>query len=169
MTKTYFLPVIFLLLVGCATDKNSQSHLRWVGDIPPDSVLDDPEFSICHGEKWVKQYFHFDQGGLQYKGEQPAIAAFFNENYNPIPTAESGWVRIRFIVNCEGKTGRFRLMGSNEQYEPFAFDPKITNQLMKLTQQLDGWQILPNPEAPADYYQYLIFKIENGQIIEILP
>jgi len=40
---------------------------------------------------------------------------------------------------------------------------------MRITKSLSGWKILPNDEAPTDYYQYLIFKIKNGEIIEIMP
>lgn len=78
-------------------------------------------------------------------------------------------IRIRFIVNCEGKTGRFRVIGMNKNYQEKTFDKAITDQLLEITQHLDGWQLLPNAEEPRDYYQYLLFKMNKGTIVEILP
>ena len=57
----------------------------------------------------------------------------------------------------------------NDNYEQFTFDDKITNQLLMITQSLDGWKVKENNGAEIDYYQYLIFKIEKGNLIEILP
>ncbi|HKK38289.1 MAG TPA: hypothetical protein VJ949_02605, partial [Cryomorphaceae bacterium] len=82
---------------------------------------------------------------------------------------ESGWVRIRFVVNCRGESGRFRMICSDEHYESREFDARITDQLMAITKSLDGWKPLPDSENPDEYYQYLVFKIENGDLIEILP
>ena len=54
-------------------------------------------------------------------------------------------------------------------YEQKEFDERITNQLLAITKELDGWKILPNTQEARDYYQYLIFKIDEGNILEILP
>jgi len=57
----------------------------------------------------------------------------------------------------------------NENYEPKTFDKSITKQLLEITKSLTGWKILPDEQSPEDYYQYLIFKINDGQLIEIMP
>lgn len=62
--------IVSLLLVllsfgACSTET---TYLRWVGDIPENPRLDDPEFQPCHGDQFVQQYFHMNQGGLQYEG-----------------------------------------------------------------------------------------------------
>lgn len=160
---------LLLLLLSLGACSTESTYLRWVGDIPENPSLDDPEFQPCHGDQFIRQYFHMNQGALQYTGEKPVIVQFFQEHYQPVSTNESGFIRIRFIVNCEGKTGRFRLIGSDQNYQEFTFDPRITDQLLSLTQKMDGWRILPDPENPRDYYQYLIFKIDQGQIKEIMP
>lgn len=160
--------VLICLVVGCAADRQSSKYLRWVGDIEADAQIDGDTFAICHSESRVKQYFNFSQG-LQYEGEKAAIKAIFKAQYIAVQVPQSGWVRVRFMVNCQGETGRFRLTASNRQYQELAFDPRITEQLMAITKSLDGWKILPNQEKAQDYYQYLIFKIENGSLIEIMP
>ena len=162
---------IFLLLffAGCVTEKESPAYLRWVGDSTFDPGRDDPDFEVCLGEQQIQQYFHFGERGLPYQGEKPVLVRFFQDNYQPVPIKESGWIRIRFIVNCKGATGRFRLLGSDRNYKEMDFDPRITSQLLELSQKLNNWKILSKRERPQDYYQYLVFNIENGAIKEILP
>ncbi len=170
-TMKKIFPFIFILmfLQTCSQTSDSDSRYpRWVGDIAYDPALDDPAFKVCN-EKKARQYFNFSQG-LQYEGEKAAILQAFEENYQPpADNQQSGWIRIRFIVNCKGETGRFRLIGASESYEEQTFDKGITGQLMSITKNLSGWKLMPDEERPGDYYQYLLFKIDNGKIIEILP
>ena len=76
---------------------------------------------------------------------------------------------IRFIVNCQGQTGRFRVQGMSYKYNEKTFNKNLTSQLLSLTKQLDGWIIGENGGKKFDYYQYLTFKIEKGKLIEIMP
>ncbi|WP_143473264.1 hypothetical protein [Flavilitoribacter nigricans] len=164
---------VLLGLHSCGLSQESvvadaPGYPRWVGDIAADETLDDPEFVLCLGEDQVKQYFNFGNG-LQYTGEQHAILTAFREQYQPVPLAQSGMIRIRFIVNCRGDTGRFRIIASDNHYQPMAFDRRITDQLLEITRSLDGWKIQSDGEIAKDYYQYLLFKIENGALKEVLP
>lgn len=167
--RTLLFGGLLFLMTSCWKDRSANSaYLRWVGDIEEDAALDDPDFRVCN-EKNAMQYFNFSKG-LPYVGEKYAIEQVFEERYDPsIAEAQSGWVRIRFIVNCEGQTGRFRIMGMDFDYNEIQLDDSITEQLMAITKSLTGWKIMPDEQYPKDYYQYLIFKIQNGQILEILP
>jgi lysyl-tRNA synthetase class I len=91
------------------------------------------------------------------------------DQYEAVKNKQSGYIRIRFIVNCNGETGRFRVIQANEQYQEQAFDESITNQLLTIVKSLDGWNTQKGKENPEDYYQYLVFKMKNGEIIEIMP
>ncbi len=167
MKKVWLLAFLFLI-VGCATEKDKPKYLRWVGDIEADAEIDGDVFELCYSEARVKQYFNFSQG-LQYEGEKLAIDEVFRQEYQAVDVPQSGWIRIRFIVNCKGESGRFRLTASDPQYQAQDFDPLVTDQLLSITQSLKGWKPLPDREDPRDYYQYLTFKIENGALKEILP
>ena len=163
------LPLICLLIfAGCQQQQNGSGYLRWIGDAVADPVLDSEEFQLCYDEKRVMQYFNFSSG-LQYEGEKKALVRRFNETYVAPQSTQSGWIRIRFIVNCQGEAGRFRLISSDENYQEQAFDSVITDQLLTITKSLDGWSSQPIDKKPKDYYQYLVFKIKNGVITEILP
>jgi len=165
--KFTILFICSLVLIQCSNHKDSK-YLRWVGDILYDENLDDKHDHLCNGEEYVLQYFNIGQG-LAFKGEKKAIVDFFNKHYQNVEVEESGWIRIRFIVNCKGETDRYRMLQADRNYKAFEFDAKITDQLMDLCKRLEGWQVLPDNEHPKDYYQYLSFKIDRGRIIEILP
>jgi len=139
-----------------------------IGDILYDANQDDPNFKLCNGDKMAIQYYAL--GEKTYEGEKITIERIFKSEYNPTTVKkESGLVRIRFIVNCHGESGRFRLLSSDEDYKPKTFDSKLTDQLMRITKNLKGWKGFTRKGRGRDYYQYLIFKIEDGNIIEIMP
>ncbi len=173
MKKTpIVLYLLFLILSSCLSDKKNetkQNYLRWIGDIEQNDQLDELDFKICNGEDKILQYFNLGKGPL-YLGEKSTILNTFKSKYKPIKEKDqNGLVRIRFIINCEGKAGRFRILQSDYSYQEIEFDKRISTQLMDLTKGIQNWKILYKNEVPVDYYMYLIFKIKNGQLSEILP
>ena len=166
---------IGILILGgsCQTDrekKDKESYLRQVGDITSDLTVDNPAFKTCNGDEYVFQYFNTGEG-FKYQGEKTALVSQILNTYKPIANSkeQSGYIRIRFIVNCEGEAGRFRVISSDFDYQEKMFDKAITNQLLAILKDLDGWEIMTKNGNPLDYYLYLIFKLDNGHIIEILP
>ena len=159
----------FISLLSCSIERDiGQKYLRWVGDIEHDTTFDGNDFKICNGENNVRQYFNMSEG-LQIEGEKIKISKHFIENYQPIETNESGWIRVRFIVNCKGETGRFRMIESDENYLKRPFDIQISKQIFQFTKSLYGWKVLKIENQSVDYYQYLVFKISNGNIEKIMP
>lgn len=160
------------VLLSCRSDHGSEKeapYLRWVGDIEHNNEIDKVAFTICNGEEQVFQYFNIGEGPI-YKNEKSAILNAFHSQYKSVEDAnQNGLIRIRFIVNCQGQAGRFRLIQSDNDYQPFEFDKHITTQLLEITKRIEGWQILYKDGVAVDYYMYLIFKIKNGKLIEILP
>lgn len=164
MKKVFLILLAFSsILISCFSKRDREV----VDDIVFDKSLDNPNFKICSNQ--IFQYFN-DSRGLLYGGEKLAILKAFKLKYNPqVVAKESGLVRIRFIVNCEGKTDRFRLLSMDNNYNEKIFDTNITSQLLKITKELDGWEVKEIKDKPVDYYQYLIFVIQNGEITKILP
>ena len=160
--------LLLFLLLSCSTGLFAQ-QTRWVEDIIPDSLLDDPTFKICNNEDQVIQYFN-NSNGMEYDGDKPALTDIFQKQYKPVVSnGQTGLIRIRFIVNCNGEAGRFRVLCSDLNYLPLKFDSKITDQLLAITKSLKGWKPKLWKEMKVDYYQYLIFKIKDGNLIAILP
>lgn len=85
------------------------------------------------------------------------------------PDDQSGYITIRFIVNCKGITNRFRMYETDSLYQQFCFDPLITQQLQAITKNLHDWIPGKFDNRQYDSYYYLSFKINIGQLIDIMP
>lgn len=162
--------LIFLATLVCAC---SHSH-EHVGDIAFDPLLDDPSFEVCN-EQLIKQYYvrgNSSDTPAGYDGEKKAISDQIAKRYQyPVKRKQNGYVTIRFVVNCKGKPGRFRIETMDMAYQPFRFEEGITNQLLRLVAGLEGWIPRTNKDGSQayDFYQYLTFKIAEGQLIDVLP
>lgn len=160
------LVILFLSFNLCGQVKKKE-FLRNVGDIEFDESKDDPNFKVCNDQKCF-QYFN-SPNGYPYKGEKIAVESFVKTSVETSPTNENGYITVRFIVNCEGKSGRFRIEEMSFDLEKKKFSKELVDKLLKATKELDGWIIASNGSVNFDYYQYLTFKIENGIIVEVLP
>jgi hypothetical protein len=163
---------LFSILSSCQLEKKAQEkkeYLRNVGDIEYNDKIDEIDFKVCNGDDIILQYFNLGKGPV-YSGEKSKILNVFKSKYKPlINKDQNGLIRIRFVVNCEGKSGRFRVLQSDFNYQAIEFDKRIVNQLTDITKGIENWEVLYLSEFTVDYYMYLIFKISNGQLIEILP
>jgi hypothetical protein len=169
MTKILKLLLIIPLISFSQEKSETKSEYpNYVGDIEFNSEIDNKDFELCNS-KHIFQYFN-NSDGLEYEGEKLAIEKEFAEKYkSEITKNETGLIRINFVVNCKGKTDRFRLISMGENYEEKVFTKSVTEQLLSISKNLKGWKGKKYNEKEIDYYQYLIFKIENGQLKEILP
>ena len=138
-----------------------------VGDIAADSTLDAPDFQVCMTSA-IPQYYSLKSG---YEGEKPAIDQYFRQYFRKQKdwSNEDGYLTIRFIVNCKGKTGRFRVQEMDTAYQPKKFSVSLREHLLQLTRQMDGWLPGRYENQDMDYYQYLCFTIKNGEILRITP
>ena len=160
--------LLSILIAGCI----DQGHHQDVGDIPFDRAMDDPNFNLCGGESSIKQYYvrGSDNEPAGYKGKKRALEEAITEQYVfPVSESESGYVTIRFVVNCRGQSGRFRVEKMDFNYQPKNFNPELVQQLLDITRNLNGWIPVSREGKTYDFYQYLTFKIRNGQIEKILP
>lgn len=160
-----FLLVVLFLLASCEAEKNR----NWVGDATFEAAVDDINFKPCDLSR-AMQYHNFEQS-VRYIGEKTKLEEEVLSKYDSGHAArQSGMIRIRFLVNCNGETGMFRIMGMDEDWNEFEFDKSITDQLLSISKGLNGWPIKQTSYGVSrDYYMYLLFKIKNGQITQILP
>ncbi|MDC8098618.1 hypothetical protein [Chryseobacterium rhizosphaerae] len=167
------IPILIILIIpvlfSCQIEKKLSEYPANIGDIEFDPATDNKDFNFCFG-KYIFQYFNYTNEPENYNGEKIEIdKIFFTQYQNQDIPNETGLVRIRFVVNCKGETDRFRMMGMDENYRSKKFNSKITSQLIAITKGLNGWKPKKIKEHDVDYYQYLIFRIENGNLIEIMP
>lgn len=165
MKRTLYL-LIIVLIVAC----RSESY-KDVGDIPYDRTKDDPSYELCD-ENLIKQYYirHSKDLAPSYAGEKSGLERVIYDSYShPQDHNQNGYITIRFIVNCKGKPGRFRIEEMDVDFQPYAFPKSISTQVLNIVRSLDQWTPRKRKEKAYDFYQYLTFKIESGQITKILP
>ncbi len=166
-----FLPVLLVALLfhACRSGQpvSDNRYPANIGDISADPKQDDPSFTVCR-ENYIPQYYSIQSG---FEGEKPALEAFFRANFvkNNKHKGEDGYITIRFIVNCQGNTGRFRMQEMDPDLHPKQFPKALSGQLSALVKSLQGWKPGQHNGMALDYYQYLTFKIKDGNIVEILP
>ncbi|MGA6120588.1 hypothetical protein [Sphingobacterium anhuiense] len=145
-------------------DKNQN-----VGDIRFDRNIDLPLFKVC-SENDVPQYYSVNGG---YHGGRSEILRLAKKRLSlPAPSnlnAIDGFITIRFIVNCDGKSSRFRVLQVDKNYKTTQFDKSQVSAILKFTESLKDWKIGKTHQKPTDYYQYLTFVIQNGKTTDILP
>lgn len=169
MRLKYPVFALILLLASCRTGRNpdDSGYPANVGDITPDPQLDDPGFSVCR-EHYIPQYYSVETG---FEGEKPAMERHFRDKFvkNKQWKGENGYITIRFVVNCRGQSGRFRVLEMGKDLKPKQFPRALSGQLLELTKSLTGWQPGQSKIKALDYYQYLTFQIVDGDIAGILP
>jgi hypothetical protein len=160
-------PVI-LLLLSCCKNALPQERPYFVYHIPSDTKKEDTSFSVCN-ENWILPYY----GGTrtQYNEGKPGIKRHFIAGFTSSKesTEQTGYVTIRFIVNCNGQAGRFSVEEFDNNYHRISFDKNIVTQLLLLTKQLKSWVPAQYNEQPVDTYYYICFKLDKGQLKEIMP
>ncbi|MEL6988044.1 MAG: hypothetical protein AAGK97_09445 [Bacteroidota bacterium] len=159
-------PFILILFgyISCQTytEDELEKYAHDVGEVQFDPDLDKADFKRCKKSETVQHY----NLNVTYKGEKPAILSHFAQKLNAgILPKENGYISIRFMVNCKGEMGLFRVTCMDFDMKTTKFDKPTVNTLLQLTKEMKGWPFFDQ----YNYYQVLTFKIENSQITEILP
>lgn len=131
------------------------------------------EFTLC-GDQKTYPYYRLFNPGLKYKGGFWEIKNHINRNYNvdQFKNLEnnSGIVTIQFVVNCEGKVGRYQTQSCDLDYKNSLFNPLIIDRLLELTKELKDWiPAKDDNKITLNSHAFLSFRIEKGIITDILP
>ena len=135
-----------------------------VGDIAFDPAIDDPSFRVCDSQQ-VYQYYMMSS---YYRRHKRAIADYFISRYKAA-TNGTGYLTIRFIINCSGSAGRFRVYQLDSNYNNCRFGEDISGPLMNLVRSYKGWEPASSQGKNYDSYQYITFKLKKGAIESISP
>ncbi|MCE7991905.1 MAG: hypothetical protein HEP71_07990 [Roseivirga sp.] len=155
-------------LLSCGTDKKEQTvnepdsviaeYPDHVGDIAADAELDDPEFQPCQ-ESRIPQYYAL---GANFRVPNKQLMDHFG-TIDLSGQSDTGYFTIRFIVNCQGKVGRLREQSMTTDYQETELNEDLKQAIRNKLMEFNQWP------TGRDFYQYLSFKIEQGQIREVLP
>jgi len=172
-TVKVLLPIFLVCNISCKAQPHLPPPLSAdnfpanVGDFAFDPTIDDTNF-VLGNPNIVFQYYNTRS---YYLNNKRKIETYFKNNYHAPASAsdQNGYLTIRFIININGKTGRFRLYELNADYQPHPFSKAISEQLLQLTKSIDGWEPAKYKEKLYDSYQYITFKLNKGAIVCITP
>tara|TARA_B110000879_G_C11160704_1_gene508942 strand:- start:1256 stop:1696 length:441 start_codon:yes stop_codon:yes gene_type:complete len=124
------------------------------------------KFELCSGKK--HPYYH---PTLEYHGGFYEIKKHYYSSYQTIESPNNtGIIKIRFNINCKGKTGNYVLETYSLDYKSILITKKITEQLLNLTKNLNDWTpAYDENRNSVNSHKFFAFKIVNGILIDILP
>jgi hypothetical protein len=145
--------------------------VKRVGYIDPRSVLDQgSDFKLCDKQVKVADYYNGQDKRAQYVGGKKAIWELVNQHLDKSKLFnESGYLTLRFIVNCEGEAGWFTMEEADLDFQPKRFHTETIQHFFEILYQHPNWKPCIIREEARDAYTYITFKLKDGEIIEILP
>ncbi|MEJ0029443.1 MAG: hypothetical protein WDO15_03330 [Bacteroidota bacterium] len=141
------------------------AHAQAVGEIPFDAKRDDPKFKMCNAN-WVWQ-------GYQLKtkmDETPLLVAReFKSQFQAKDEwkNESGLIRVRFLVNCNGQADRFRLLELDFDLNERKFSESLSAHVLNISKGIQ-WPSRRARQQTVDYYHHFSIRIVNGQLVDII-
>ena len=144
--------------------ENKYSH--YIGYLDPETtLLNDQE--LCDNQKIYAT--HHGAPEYAYTINKKHFRETILSEYNSKDFKDSGYLNFRFLVNCQGKAGWFEINEMDLNLEKTNLNDKMVDKLLALTSNEKHWNTLRVKGEPKNYYMYILYRIENGKITEILP
>ncbi|MFD2571229.1 hypothetical protein ACFSUS_11340 [Spirosoma soli] len=143
---------------------------RFARKIPLGDSCQPSGFQPCHN--CFARMWH---GTLLNSDKKYTIKQILNTHFQPVnKPGQSGLVRVRFVINCQGERGLFEVAGFDDDYCPRTFDPQIVDQLVRICRDyipanLSNYSSDQLIGEPLDSATSLTFKFKDGRLTDILP
>ncbi len=167
-----FYTLLFLVIFGCS-DNNTIPTSKYeiptrnhnLSYTPFDIKLDNPNFTICDSTN-----ISSGRNRLKYIGGKNKLRKDITSEYlyKPAYATFNGYVVIRFLVNCEGKSGRYRAQALNLDFSPSNTPSDLLEHSIELIRSLDNWKIPSANDSKKEYSKFINLKISNGKIQHVL-
>ncbi|GAB5526244.1 MAG: hypothetical protein Roseis2KO_41160 [Roseivirga sp.] len=155
--------IVTVLVSGCQSDQseNQVDYPNQMGEISFDATKDDPDFTLCNEQDLVHS-----RTSLSYRGGRKRIEEISREMFSKATGNHdfSGYIIVRFLVNCQGETGRLRIEPMDDGFMEQAAPAGLIDLIRSSVEALDEWTITKPVNKGKDHSKYLNFKIKNGQI-----
>ncbi len=146
---------------------HGEHRVAWID--PEETISDDSDFVLCGHERRIADYYNSTPDGRYLYSKRAMLDTIYSNLDKSKLFDQSGRLVFRFVVNCEGKPGRFITNGYDLDYQPKAFDQETVEHLFEILRKLKEWRPVVINEKSRDAYFYITFNIENGEIVDILP
>lgn len=137
-----------------------------IGYIDKENSLHNNKYELCEGNIYK---IHHGAPKDAYAGGKNTFKKYVLEHYKNEGFDDSGYVNFRFYVNCEGNPGWFDILEIDLNYKTTTHTTEMISKLLEITSKPTNWAIYKVDNSPKNYYHYVSYRIENGEITEILP
>ncbi|TDQ22696.1 hypothetical protein DFQ07_2713 [Tenacibaculum caenipelagi] len=124
------------------------------------------DFENCF-EGYQGEYYHDD---VTYKKGNEFLINFVNDGIPKVQENKKGYIIIHFNINCNKKIGDFGLIQMTREYKKTSFSNELVKHLVNKVASLKDW---PNIEESTSNYKdvhaFLMFKVDNGKIVDLCP
>ncbi len=127
------------------------------------------DFNLCNEDRIIGWFANAAMYTPIFNGSKSSFKKYILEHYISTDDTDNGFLNLRFIINCKGEVGRMEINELDIDYKPSKFSPNLVKQIIKLSSRKENWKISSIKGEQLDSYMYLIYKIEDGEISEILP
>jgi hypothetical protein len=150
-------------------NKLRDHNRKRVAYIDPSATLDKgSDFKLCNPEPQIYDYYNSYPPGGFLKGKNEMASIISSRIDKKKLLQESGYFTLRFVVNCNGEAGRFVTEETSLDFEKKKFHRETANHLYDIVKGLGQWRPV-TLDKPVDGYFYITFKLEDGELKEILP
>lgn len=153
--------------IGQNTVPHTIDSKEKVGYIKFDPLIDNANFFLCD-EYNIMEYYQLNP---TYKEGLKSIQDYFIPflNYANKLCEEDGYLTIRFVINCKGKTDRYRATFVNTEYSQSSKNKELKDFLVNKITKMNDWTPGKYEDKDFDSYYHINFKISNCKISEIYP
>lgn len=165
----FLLFIGFVMLIGCngsPEPSENKEYLHDIGYLEASNKDFSENFKRCSDTLPIG--FYHSAAPYAYKGSKRNFVNYIHKNYRNQGFFDNGFLNLRFLINCHGDIGDIEVNELDEDYLSTNLNNEMVEQIINLSVNKQNWR-LPNLDKPYDVYMYLIYKIENGNITEILP
>lgn len=146
---------------------DEDAYPNYVGFINQETAALNDVYELCDAESIYHVHHGASEKGYSVNKKHfrdNILSTYKNENYT-----DSGYLNFRFLVSCEGNPGWFETIQVYADFKKTNFSNGLVSQLRALTAQPANWNVITIEDNPVDYYMYVSYKLQDGEITEILP
>ena len=165
-----FLLLILMIRLKTFSQNTVPQHLNVkekTGWILFDKSLDNSNFKVCD-ELNIEEYY---QVNPSYGEGMPSIRKYISAHKQSLEALceKDGYVIVRFVINCQGQTDRYRTKFMALNYtDENTLNAELQKKIIQLTRDMGNWTPGKYDGKTYDCYQHLKFLFKNSQLVDVL-
>ncbi|PKV51322.1 hypothetical protein ATE84_3397 [Aquimarina sp. MAR_2010_214] len=152
-------------------DTLSKHGIKRVGYIDFDDTIDaDATLALCSSHARIVDYYNGGNDRSGFIGGKGNLKKFIDKKLdNSKLNDESGYLTLRFVINCKGQAGKFVTNEVDFDYNEKQFSKQTVMHLYDIVSSIERWKPCVIRNIKRDSYIYVTFILKNGKIQDILP